>query len=284
MPVAVYTQPDRPAGRGRRPKASPVKEYAAQQGISVEQPESLRDEAAQARLAGFRPDVVIVAAYGLILPQAVLDIPSHGCLNVHASILPRWRGAAPIQAAILAGDRSTGVSLMKMEAGLDSGPVYSTCELQIGSDETAAELHDRLARLGGELLVADMDAILAGKISAEPQEESLVTYAGKIEKQHAHIDWSLSAAELQRHIRAYNPAPGAFFFADDTDGNSQRVKVWGAERVPGIESAPGSIVRFDRDEIVVACGSDGLRLTELQLAGKRRAPAHEFVAQIDLRR
>ena len=277
--VAVYTQPDRPAGRGRRVTASPVKRFAEERGIVVLQPETLRDEAAAADLAALQPDVLIVAAYGLILPQNVLDIPTHGFLNVHASVLPRWRGAAPVQAAILSADETTGVSLMRMTAGLDCGPVFSKKVIAIGADESAGELHDRLATLGGELLVEDLPKILRGDLSPASQDESLVTYAAKIQKQHAEIDWTLSADELQRRIRAYNPVPGAFFFT----GNEVRVKVWQASVVADLSAEPGSFVQYDASGIVIACGHDGLRLESLQLPGKRRVPAHEFIAQTDLR-
>ena len=226
-----------------------------------------------------QPDVLIFAAYGLILPQNVLDVPSHGCLNVHASVLPRWRGAAPIQAAILAADETTGVSLMRMTAGLDCGPVFSASVTAIGKEEIAGELHDRLAVLGGELLVKDLPRILRGDVSPAAQDESLVTYAGKIQKQDAELDWTLSADELQRRIRAYNPVPGAFFFA----GNEVRVKVWQATVVTGVDALPGTFVQYDADGIVIACGRDGLQLESLQLPGKRRAPAREFVTQTDLR-
>ena len=209
-PVAVLTQPDRPAGRGKKMTASPVKQYAESLGIPVLQPTTLRDEAVVTELQALRPDVFIVAAYGLILPQNVLDIPTHGCLNVHASALPRWRGAAPIQAAILAGDETTGISLMAMTAGLDCGPVYHIDEVSIGETETAGELHDRLAALGGRSLVEHLDAIVKGDMAAAAQDESLATYAPKIDKKDAALDWSLSAVELARRVRAYNPFPGAF--------------------------------------------------------------------------
>jgi len=278
--VAVYTQPDRPAGRGRRVTASPVKRFAVERGIEVLQPETFRDQAAAAELTALQPDILIVAAYGLILPQNVLDVPTHGCLNVHASVLPRWRGAAPIQAAIFSADETTGVSLMRMTAGLDCGPVFSVSVTAIGKRESAGELHDRLAALGGELLVKDLPKILRGDISPVSQDESLATYAAKIQKQDAELDWTLSADELQRRIRAYNPAPGAFFFA----GDDLRVKVWQATVVADVSAAPGAFVQYDAAGIVIACGRDGLRLESLQLPGKRRAPAHEFVTQTDLRR
>ena len=279
--VAVYTQPDRPAGRGRKLTASPVKRFATEKGIAVLQPKSLRDADAASELAALQPDVMIVAAYGLILPQNVLDIPRYGCVNVHASLLPRWRGAAPIQAAILAADEMTGVCLMCMTAGLDCGPVYSCESINIGAEESAGELHDRLAVLGGELLVADLPKILAGKMTAREQDESLACYAPKIEKQDALIDWSLTADECHRHIRAYNPAPGAYFFA--AGDTAARIKVWQASLLPDVSAVPGTILQYNADGIVVACAQGGLRLEVLQAPGKRRAPAHEFVAQIDLR-
>ena len=275
-PVAVLTQPDRPAGRGKKMTASPVKQYAESQDIPVLQPTTLRDEAVVAELRALRPDVFIVAAYGLILPQNVLDIPTRGCLNVHASALPRWRGAAPIQAAILAGDETTGISLMAMTAGLDCGPVYHIDEVSIGEAETAGELHDRLAELGGRSLVEHLDAIVAGAMAATAQDESLATYAPKIEKQDAALDWSLPAEELARRVRAYNPFPGAFCFAGDT-----RIKVWRATAANGSDE-PGKVLQSDRDGVIVACGAGLLQLDELQLPGKRRVTAHEFAGQIDL--
>ena len=275
-PVAVLTQPDRPAGRGKKLTASPVKQYAEQQGIEVMQPVTLRDADVVAKLEALAPDLLIVAAYGLILPQNVLDIPTHGCLNVHASVLPRWRGAAPIQAAILAGDRTTGISLMAMTAGLDCGPVFHRAEVTIGDDEAAGELHDRLASLGGATLVEHLDDILAGKLVAVEQDESLATYAGKIQKQDAAIDWTLPAPELARRVRAYNPFPGAFFYAGET-----RIKVWRATAISN-DAEPGTVLQSDRDGIVVACSAGALRLDELQLPGKRRAQAHDFAGQFDL--
>ncbi len=275
-PVAVLTQPDRPAGRGKKLRASPVKEYALGQDIPVLQPATLRDDDMVAKLAALEPDLMIVAAYGLILPQTVLDIPTHGCLNVHASVLPRWRGAAPIQAAIIGGDEVTGISLMQMEAGLDSGPVFHIAMLDIGNDETAGELHDRLAALGGSTLVDRLDDIVAGRIEAQTQDESLVTYAPKIEKRDAEVDWTVSGAEAARRVRAYNPFPGAYFFAGE-----HRIKLWRATRVDGA-ARPGTVLQADREAIVVACGKDALRLDELQLPGKRRVPAMEFVGQFDL--
>ena len=277
-PVAVLTQPDRPAGRGKKLTASPVKQYALEQDIPVLQPATLRDADAVEALRARRPDLLIVAAYGLILPQDVLDIPTHGCLNVHASVLPRWRGAAPIQAAILAGDEVTGITLMAMTAGLDCGPVLHIEEVVIGAEETAGELHDRLAELGGQTLVEHLEAIIAGDLPAIEQDDARATYAPKIDKQDAAIDWSLPADELARRVRAYNPYPGAYCFVGE---QGERLKIWRAVATDGA-GAPGTVLQYERDGIVVACGTGALELIELQLAGKRRAPVHEFVGQIDL--
>ena len=287
VPVAVLTQPDRPAGRGKRITASPVKQFAEQHEIRVMQPATLREQSAADALAALEPDLLIVAAYGLLLPQNVLDIPTSGCLNVHASLLPRWRGAAPIQAAILSGDRQTGISLMAMTAGLDCGPVFATAAIDIGDDETAGELHDRLAVLGGEFLVEKLDDILGGALSAVEQDDAEACYAGKINKQDAQLDWAQDADTLARHVRAYDPVPGAFFFVADDDaatstGSSIRVKCWQGSAVAEVRSAPGTVIESGSDGVTVACGEGGLRLEELQLPGKRRAPAREFVQQLDL--
>ena len=276
-PIAVLTQPDRPAGRGKQLTASPVKALALDFGIDVLQPATLRDEAVHKELLQLQPDVMIVAAYGLILPQAVLDIPAHGCLNVHASLLPRWRGAAPIQAAIRCADAQTGISLMAMTAGLDCGPVYTTRAIDIGSEETAGELHDRLAMLGGQLLVDELAAILAGERSAAEQDESQATYAPKITTADARLDWRLDAAVLERHIRAFNPVPGAWCMLDD-----ERIKCWRSH--PGAGTGePGEVLAAGTDGIVVACGDASLVLTELQRPGKKRVNAGEFAAQLELR-
>lgn len=281
-PVAAYTQPDRPAGRGKKLTASPVKHYALEHGIPVYQPVTLRAEAAVEELRALHPDVLVVAAYGLILPQAALDIPTHGCVNVHASILPRWRGAAPIQAAILAGDTTTGISLMRMTAGLDCGPVFHVAETAIGAEETAGELHDRLAALGARALVERLDDIVSGRLDAEEQDDANATYAPKIDKQDAEIDWRLPAAEIMRRVRAYNPFPGAFTYCGHGPAReTQRLKIWRATRADG-SGDPGEVLQFGADAVVVACGDGALRLDELQLPGKRRAPAREFAGQIDL--
>ncbi len=281
-PCAVLTQPDRRAGRGKRMTESPVKRYAREHGIPVLQPATLRDPAAAAEIAALEPDVLVVAAYGLILPQAVLDIPRAACVNVHASLLPRWRGAAPIQAAILAGDDKTGISLMQVTAGLDSGPVYVTSELPIGERETAGELHDRLAALGGKLLADNFEGILSGTLPATEQDEGAATYAGKIDTSDARLDWSESAEMLSRRVRAFNPAPGAYFFADGESEGALRIKCWRARPVDSPAAAAGTVLQCDRGGLVIACGAGALAIDELQLPGKRRGPVHEIAPRLEL--
>jgi methionyl-tRNA formyltransferase len=284
-PILVMTQPDRPSGRGKRTTASPVKRYAEEYGIPLMQPPTLRDENVVEELKAQKPDLMVVAAYGLILPQNVLDIPARGCINVHASLLPRWRGAAPIQAAILAGDEFTGISLMSMTAGLDCGPVYVSASIAIRDDETAGSLHDRLARLGGELLAANLDDILENRIAAVPQDDAAASYANKISSQDARLDWSLGAAELERQVRAYNPVPGAFFFApaeNEEIAEALRIKCWCGGRTTSTRAKPGTVLASGADGVVVACGADALSMQELQLPGKRRITAGEFSRQLDL--
>jgi len=280
-PVAVLTQPDRPAGRGKKLTASAVKQFALAADISLSQPTTLRDPDVLTELAALKPDLMIVAAYGQILPQAVLNLPTHGCLNVHASVLPRWRGAAPIQAAILNADKTTGVSLMSMTAGLDCGPVFLSKSIELGAGETAGELHDRLAILGGELLVKNLGEILSGTLIAAEQDESLATYAGKTKTSDARLQWQLSAADIDRRICAYNPAPGAWFMLGD-----ERVKCWRARVSEASNNASevtaGTILSADRDGIVVACGLGCIVLGELQRPGKSRVSAQEFAAVTDL--
>jgi len=277
VPVAVLTQPDRPAGRGKRLKASPVKEYALAHDIDVLQPESLRGDDIVTQLAALQIDIMIIAAYGLLLPQRILDIPSAGCLNVHASLLPRWRGAAPIQAAILAGDEDTGVCLMSMTAGLDCGPVFISETLQISADENAGELHDRLATAGGKLLVEHLMDIIDSRITAVEQNEAAATYAHKIKTSDAEIDWQRPAAELARLIRAFNPVPGAYFMLDD-----QRIKCWQAADDVADDSPAGTIIEAGPDGVVVVCGHGALRLIKLQRPGKRPLSAAQFTSNIDI--
>jgi methionyl-tRNA formyltransferase len=265
----VLTQPDRPAGRGMALQPSPVKRLAEANGIDVFQPPTLKDVAAQERIAAVGADVMVVAAYGLIVPQAVLDMPRHGCINIHASLLPRWRGAAPIQRALLAGDHETGVSIMQLEAGLDTGPVLLRAICPIGAADNAATLHDRLAEHGAHLIV---EALSKLPLPAEPQPAAGVTYAHKIEKTEALIDWSKDAQELDRHIRAFNPFPGA-----QARFGGQTVKLWQAVPVAG-GGERGRILSVDRNHIVVACGSGALAISELQKAGGKRLPVREFLA------
>jgi methionyl-tRNA formyltransferase len=277
VPTVVLTQPDRRAGRGRKMTESPVKQFAREQDIPVWQPETLKDAGIVANIAEIEPDLMIVAAYGLLLPQAVLELPKRGCVNVHASLLPRWRGAAPVQAAILEGDQETGVSLMQMEAGLDTGPVLASAAVEIGVDETAGDLQDRLAAPGGELLVQKIPEILEGKLEALAQDNALATYAGKIRKENAAIDWDRTAEQNWRMIRAYNPVPGASF---DLDG--EIVKCWRAEPIEEVGGPPGTIVAAGKEGVIVTCGEGALRLTELQRPGKRRITAAEFAGQKNL--
>ena len=267
----VLTQPDKPAGRGQKLAPSPVKQAALARGLDVFQPPTLRDPAATARLEEVRADVLAVAAYGLILPQAVLDLPRFGAINVHASLLPRWRGAAPIQRAILEGDAETGVTIMGMEAGLDTGPMYLRRAIPIGADDDTGTLHDRLAALGGAMLVEVLAGLEAGHLSAEPQPSEGVTYARKIEKNDLRLDWSRPASSLERAIRAFRPSPGAW-----TTIGGQPVKIWSARVVPG-HGNPGTILNVDAGGITIACGSEALLATELQRAGSRRMPAADFL-------
>ncbi|MGB5246633.1 MAG: methionyl-tRNA formyltransferase [Woeseia sp.] len=276
-PVAVYTQPDRPQGRGRKLAPSPVKALAQSAKLPVCQPQTLKKKAALDELAALRPDIIVVAAYGLIFPQAALDIPTHGCLNIHASLLPRWRGAAPIQAAIRAGDSVSGISLMQMEAGLDSGPVYATRRVPIAADMTAGELHDALAVAGGELLVEHLDDIVNGRIEAVPQDAAHMTHAGKIEPSDSWLDWSLPALALQRQVRAYNPVPGARFMLD-----GELVKCWRSAVIDGSPAAPGTVLAAAKAGVDVACGDGVLRLLELQRAGRGVVSGGEFAAQKNL--
>ena len=268
----VLTQPDRPSGRGMVLRSSPVKVAAQASGIEVFQPQSLKDSEAQDHLRAVGADAMVVAAYGLILPQTVLDLPRLGCINIHASLLPRWRGAAPIQRAILAGDPETGVCIMQMEAGLDTGPVLLSAALTIDADDTAASLHDKLAGLGARLIVEALEKM---PISPESQPNLGVTYAAKIDKSEAPLDWRLPAAQLARQVRAFNPFPGATASRD-----GQMIKVWRAEEidVSSFNAGPGIIVATDRQGIVVACGKGALRITELQKAGGKRLPVESFLA------
>ncbi|SDK43451.1 methionyl-tRNA formyltransferase [Microbulbifer yueqingensis] len=275
--IAVYTQPDRPAGRGKKLLASPVKQLALQHDIPVYQPPSLRDEAAQAELASLDADVMVVVAYGLILPQAVLDTPRLGCVNVHASLLPRWRGAAPIQRAIEAGDPESGVAIMQMEAGLDTGPVLVESRCPISPRDTGGSLHDKLARLGGPALLEALTRLADGSAEPQAQDDSRATYAAKISKEEARLDWHRPATELERQIRAFNPFPVCWTTYTDQRGE-QRLRVYGAQLERGCHSdAPGTILAADAEGILVACGREALRLQQLQLPGKKALPAEEIL-------
>jgi methionyl-tRNA formyltransferase len=283
----VLTQPDRPAGRGMKLQASPVKRYAQEHGLAVAQPTSLRragkypQEAAAGieQLRATPHDVMVVAAYGLILPQEVLDIPRFGCINIHASLLPRWRGAAPIHRAIEAGDAQTGITLMQMDAGLDTGAMISEVRTPISADDTTATLHDRLAEDGAQLIV---DALIAlertGKLASTPQPADGVTYAEKIAKHEAALDWRRPAEALARQVRAFDPFPGGAGTLED----GGIVKIWAATAVAGPASvsykAPGTITEVSPDGVLVACGEGALRLTQLQKPGGKRLPVREFLA------
>ncbi|MBT3037764.1 MAG: methionyl-tRNA formyltransferase [Candidatus Thiodiazotropha sp. (ex Codakia orbicularis)] len=271
--VAVYTQPDRPAGRGRKVQLSPVKEMALANGIEVRQPQTLKDENAQHELAGLNADLMVVVAYGLLLPQAVLDIPRLGCINIHASLLPRWRGAAPIQRALLAGDKESGVTIMQMEAGLDTGPMLYTLRTPIRDDDTGGTLHDRLALLGAQALVTCLPDLAGGRLQAEIQDERLANYAGKLEKQEGLIDWSRPAAEIDRKVRAFNPWPVAQCRYDD-----KVMRIWQAQPLnEGCAAKPGEVLRSGKPGIDVATGDGVLRITQLQMPGKRAMSAADFL-------
>ncbi|WP_374484716.1 methionyl-tRNA formyltransferase [Zoogloea sp.] len=266
----VLTQPDRPAGRGMQLQPSPVKQVAFAAGIPVHQPEKLRTPEQQAPLAEAGVDVLVVAAYGIILPQAVLDLPRYGCLNIHASLLPRWRGAAPIHRAIEAGDAETGITIMQMDAGLDTGPMLMKRSTAIESDDTTGSLHDRLAGIGADLIVDALRA-LPGGLTATPQPADGVTYAAKIGKAEATVDWTRPATEIERAIRAFNPFPGAL-------GNYQGtpIKLWRARAIDA-SGAPGEILLAEGAGVIVACGEGALCITELQKPGGKRLAAADFV-------
>jgi methionyl-tRNA formyltransferase len=281
--VLVLTQPDRPAGRGMKLQASPVKQFALEQAIAVAQPRSLRLDgkfpedavAAKATIEEARADAMVVAAYGLILPQWVLDQPRLGCLNIHASLLPRWRGAAPIHRAIEAGDPETGVTIMQMDAGLDTGDMLLTERLAIEARDTTASLHDKLAPLGGRLIVDALHDAGQGRLQPVPQPDEGVTYAHKIDKAEAFLDWSQAAAVLERKIRAFDPFPGASAMV-----GGEPLKLWGARideaRGPSI-AAPGTVLAVDASGVAVATGDGVLRLTQLQRAGGKRLAVADFL-------
>lgn len=277
--VGVYTQPDRPSGRGRELKPSPVKQFAQQNHLAVFQPQSFRAQEDIEEFIGLKPDLMVVAAYGLLLPQSVLSIPTYGCINIHASLLPRWRGAAPIQRAIMAGDRQTGITIMQMNEGLDTGDMLLHKSCDIGKDETASHLHDRLKALGSEALLEILPAIVSGQITAVAQDAEQATYANKLDKHEAEIDWTSSAVQIQRCIRAYNAWPVAFTSWKKSEKQSVVLRVWDAIVVNGEASAekPGSVLKCSSEGIDVATGEGVVRLTSLQAPGKRQVTAADFI-------
>ena len=280
--AAVFTQPDRPAGRGREPRPSPVKQAALRLGLDVFQPERLSSPGQQQLLAGLDADLLIVTAYGLILPEAVLAMPRLGCINIHASLLPRWRGAAPIQRAILAGDKKTGITIMQMDAGLDTGDMLAVRECAIADDDTGASLHDRLMQLGADTLLDCLPELLAGRLRAQKQDDAQATYAHKLSKQEAELDWRQQAAQLQRCVRAFNAWPVAYS-CYARKGRAEMLRVWQAEVIdtqPG--AAPGTVIACGKHGIDVACGDGVLRLLQVQSAGKRRMSAADFANAHDL--
>lgn len=270
--IAVYTQPDRPAGRGKKLKASAVKQLAQANDLPVFQPQSLKDSEQLQILADLQADIMVVVAYGLILPQAVLDTPQLGCINVHGSILPRWRGAAPIQRAIEAGDEETGVTIMQMDAGLDTGAMLCISRCTIDSDDSSATMYKKLEELGAPALISTLDNLLANKALAVVQDDSQSCYAAKIDKSEALIDWSKPAAVLDRQIRAFNPFPAAYTILGDL-----RIKVWRAEVTQKSGSTAGQIISADNRGILVGCGELSLLLTEIQLPGKSRMAVSEIL-------
>lgn len=263
--VAVYTQPDRPAGRGRKLTASPVKQLALAHNIPVEQPETLKDETAIQQLKSYKADVMIVAAYGLLLPKTVLEIPALGCINIHASLLPRWRGAAPIQRAILAGDKETGITIMQMDVGLDTGDMLLKMTTPISDDDNAATLHDRLAQMGGQAIVKTISLLNKIKFIPEKQDKSTASYAKKLEKKEAWIDWSQNAEQIHRQIRAFNPWPIAQTMLDE-----KTVRILDSVLLEkNSDKQPGTIINKDKDGIDVTCGKGALRLLKCQLPNSK---------------
>jgi len=279
--VAVYTQPDRPAGRGRELAAGPVKRRALELGLPIEQPSTLKTAEAQDRMRSLVPDLMVVVAYGLILPQAILDIPKLGCLNIHASLLPRWRGAAPIQRAVLAGDAMTGISIMLMDAGLDTGPELLRKEVAIGTRETAGELHDRLAPLGAAAIVEAVAGWAGGQLQPQPQPATGMTYAAKIRKEEARLDWTQPAVVLDRQVRAFNPWPVA-----ETRLGGEQVRIWLAAPA-AVQDArnrrPGEVLDAPEGHLFVATGDGVLELLELQFPGRKVLKARDVLNSRSLR-
>lgn len=270
---AVYTQPDRPSGRGRKLTASPVKQLALEHSIPVEQPLNFKEQDSKQILADYQADLMIVVAYGLLLPQVILDTPKYGCINIHASLLPRWRGAAPIQRAILAGDAETGICIMQMEAGLDTGPVLSRSSCPIHNDDTAQILHDRLAALGSQTLLNTLPKLYELQQNAQVQDSSLSNYASKLQKAEATIDWQHSALDISRQIHAFNPWPVA-----QSSWKGETFRIWLAKAINEQHNVnAGDILAVNRDGIDVATGQGVLRLTQVQIPGKRSMPVSDFL-------
>ncbi len=280
--VAVVTQPDRPKGRSLQLAFSPVKELALRENLPVLQPERARNDAFIEQLRPLTPDLMVVAAYGQILPQSLLDLPRHGCLNVHASLLPKYRGAAPIQWAIIEAESHTGVTIMKMDAGLDTGPMLTRDSTPIQTEDTAQTLHDRLARMGAELLVQTIPDYVKGKIVPQPQPAEGVSYAKKITREDGRIDWTLSARAIENRVRAFTPWPGTFTF-QPAELKAVLLKIWSVQVETEGSGAPGQVLGADQNGIVVACGNQALRILELQREGGRRLSARDFLTGHHLR-
>ncbi len=275
--VAVLTQPDRPAGRGMKMTASAVKLLAQAHGLNLLQPQSLKDQTIHAQLREMDADLMIVAAYGLILPEAVLKIPRQGCLNIHASLLPRWRGAAPIQRAILAGDQETGITIIQMDAGLDTGAMLLNESIVISRDDTTQTLHDKLSTLGAHAIIKALTLLQQNRLTPVTQDEALACYAVKIRKNETLIDWRKPAEHIDRAIRAYNPAPGAY-----TSFQRQTIKIWQASVIAHDSDQPGKVTAIERDGIIVACGTGLIRLEIIQKSGGKRLSAAEFLTGFEI--